>query len=171
MQSFEVLDLLARLRDPGLLRTQAYIGGKWQSARDGAQFPVIDPATGKVLSHVPAMGARGDPRGDRLRRGLSRGVELTPGQGSRPGPAPLVRPVIGEPRRYRDAHDRGAGQAPRRGQRRGRLHRGLSRLVRRRGPRPYGDMIPSHSQDARILVLNQPVGVMRRSPRGISPPP
>ena len=45
------------LNDPDLLRQQAYIDGQWVDADSGATFPVIDPATGEAIAHVPRMGA------------------------------------------------------------------------------------------------------------------
>ena len=47
---------IAKLDDPCLLREQAYIGGRWTAARDGATSPVTNPATGLQLGVVPAMG-------------------------------------------------------------------------------------------------------------------
>ncbi len=44
-------------------------------------------------------------------------------------------------------------------------------MVRRRGKRAYGDVIPSPWGDRRILVTKEPVGLWSRpSRRGISPP-
>ena len=45
------------LKDPSLLRQQAYINGEWQSAANGESFEVRNPATGGLLGTVPAMGA------------------------------------------------------------------------------------------------------------------
>lgn len=45
------------LKDPSLLRHQAYIGGEWQAADSDATFEVFDPATGESLGTVPKMGA------------------------------------------------------------------------------------------------------------------
>ncbi len=45
------------LKDPSLLRHQAYIGGEWQAADSDATFEVFDPATGASLGTVPKMGA------------------------------------------------------------------------------------------------------------------
>ena len=39
------------------LRTQNFIGGQWLPARDGATFPVTNPATGAVITTVPRGGA------------------------------------------------------------------------------------------------------------------
>lgn len=38
------------------LREQAYIGGEWCDADDGATFEVINPANGEVCARVPRMG-------------------------------------------------------------------------------------------------------------------
>ena len=46
-----------KLRDPNLLRTQAYIAGRWVEADGGAVTPVRNPATGATLGTVPELGA------------------------------------------------------------------------------------------------------------------
>ncbi len=40
-----------------LLRSQAYVDGAWVDARDGRVFPVVNPATGDTIAHVPRLGA------------------------------------------------------------------------------------------------------------------
>ncbi|MFC3107722.1 NADP-dependent succinate-semialdehyde dehydrogenase [Undibacterium arcticum] len=45
------------LKDPTLLRQQAYINGQWCDADNGATFPVTNPATGDQLGTIPHMGA------------------------------------------------------------------------------------------------------------------
>src|SRR5258705_3464465 len=45
------------LRDPGLFRQQAYIGGRWCDADSGATLKVNNPATGEILGTVPLMTA------------------------------------------------------------------------------------------------------------------
>jgi succinate-semialdehyde dehydrogenase / glutarate-semialdehyde dehydrogenase len=49
---------MLNLKDPALLRQQAYIDGAWCDADDGKTVPVINPATGDTLGTVPHMGAR-----------------------------------------------------------------------------------------------------------------
>ena len=49
-------NLLRRLGDPRLFREQAYVDGKWCSARDGAVQAVTNPSTGAVIGHVPNLG-------------------------------------------------------------------------------------------------------------------
>jgi succinate-semialdehyde dehydrogenase/glutarate-semialdehyde dehydrogenase len=48
--------MLRHLNDQELLRRQAFIGGAWCAAIDGATFGVVDPATGETLTMVPDMG-------------------------------------------------------------------------------------------------------------------
>ncbi len=43
--------------DTDLLRDKAYVDGAWVDADSGSTFPVIDPATGTTIAHVPRMGA------------------------------------------------------------------------------------------------------------------
>lgn len=45
------------LKDAGLLRAQAFVGGAWRNADSGETFAVTDPATGAVIGTVPLMGA------------------------------------------------------------------------------------------------------------------
>ena len=44
-----------QLRDPALLRDQAYVNGAWRGA--ATTFPVADPATGEILARVAELGA------------------------------------------------------------------------------------------------------------------
>jgi succinate-semialdehyde dehydrogenase / glutarate-semialdehyde dehydrogenase len=48
---------LIQLKDPTLLRHEAFIDGEWQGADDASTFEVVDPATGQSLGYVPNMGA------------------------------------------------------------------------------------------------------------------
>jgi succinate-semialdehyde dehydrogenase/glutarate-semialdehyde dehydrogenase len=45
------------LKDPSLLRQQAYIDGAWIDADNGETVAVLNPATGEQLATVPHMGA------------------------------------------------------------------------------------------------------------------
>ncbi|WP_158940807.1 NADP-dependent succinate-semialdehyde dehydrogenase [Burkholderia sp. S171] len=46
-----------QLKDPALLRHDAFIDGEWQGADNASTFEVIDPANGQSLGNVPNMGA------------------------------------------------------------------------------------------------------------------
>jgi succinate-semialdehyde dehydrogenase/glutarate-semialdehyde dehydrogenase len=48
---------MLNLKDPSLLRQQAYIDGAWCDAGNGETVPVVNPATGEQLGTVPHMGA------------------------------------------------------------------------------------------------------------------
>ncbi|MFT4065457.1 NAD-dependent succinate-semialdehyde dehydrogenase [Paraburkholderia sp.] len=50
------MELKTLLKDPALLRDQAYIDGQWCAADSGESFDVVDPATGNALGGVPRMG-------------------------------------------------------------------------------------------------------------------
>ena len=47
-----------KLQDPQLLRTCAYIDGRWTGAADGASFEVNNPATGERVADVANLGAQ-----------------------------------------------------------------------------------------------------------------
>lgn len=49
-------NLTSKLQDPGLLSDKAFIAGQWVSARNGATFDVLDPATGRKIAAVPDLG-------------------------------------------------------------------------------------------------------------------
>ncbi|MCL5776087.1 NAD-dependent succinate-semialdehyde dehydrogenase [Limibaculum sp. FT325] len=44
-----------RLNDAALIRGQAFVGGRWIAAADGARIAVTDPFDGATLGHVPAL--------------------------------------------------------------------------------------------------------------------
>ena len=46
-----------KLRDPDLLHTRAFLGGKWLDAASGATHQVQNPATREPIGTVPDMGA------------------------------------------------------------------------------------------------------------------
>ncbi len=46
-----------KLDNPILLRSNAYIDGRWEAADSGATLVVADPASGDQLGEVPLMGA------------------------------------------------------------------------------------------------------------------
>jgi succinate-semialdehyde dehydrogenase/glutarate-semialdehyde dehydrogenase len=64
---------IRQLRERGLLRGTAYVGGRWSEADDGASFAVLDPANGEELARVPRMGA------DETRRAIDSANEALPG--------------------------------------------------------------------------------------------
>ncbi len=47
-----------QLTDGSLLKTRAYVDGRWIDADDGATFAVTNPATGEVVAEVAQCGGR-----------------------------------------------------------------------------------------------------------------
>ena len=47
---------MLNLKDPTLLKQQCYVNGAWIDADNGETIPVSNPATGKIVAHVPKMG-------------------------------------------------------------------------------------------------------------------
>ena len=48
---------MLQLKDPSLLRQQAYLNGEWADADNGATLAVSNPATGAQIGTIPHMGA------------------------------------------------------------------------------------------------------------------
>lgn len=48
---------MLQLKDPSLLRQQAYLNGEWCDADDGSTINVSNPATGEIIGTIPRMGA------------------------------------------------------------------------------------------------------------------
>ena len=82
--------LAARLTDPGLLCTRAYVAGEWIEADDGATFEVTDPAGGGVICTVPDLSraevaraidlpvdiVRGNAVGNQAPRGIAPALDI-----------------------------------------------------------------------------------------------
>ena len=149
-----------KLRDPELLRTRAFIGGEWLNAGDGATHAVTNPATREVLGTVPAMGAAETRRAIEAAQGafpawaartakeraaiLRRWYELL--MANQDDLATLMTAEQGKP--LAEAKGEIAYAAS------------FIEWFAEEGKRLYGDLIPGHQPDKRILVLRQPVGVV-----------
>lgn len=147
------------LKDPSLLKDKVFIGGRWQAAADGKTLEVTNPSTGGVVATVPSVSTEevrlaieaaeqarhswaamtGKARGAILRRWFELlrenredlGAILTAEQGK-----PLAE-AIGEID-YAASYIEWFGEEAK---------------------RIYGDTIPGHQPDKRIVVMKQPVGV------------
>jgi succinate-semialdehyde dehydrogenase / glutarate-semialdehyde dehydrogenase len=149
-----------KLRDPELLRTRAFIGGEWLTARDGATHPVSNPATQDVLGTVPLMGAA------ETRRAIEAAQAAFPAWAAR-----TAKERAGILRRWYEllianqddlATLMTAEQGKPLAEAKGEIAYAASFIewFAEEGKRPYGDVIPGHQPDKRILVLRQPVGVV-----------
>ncbi len=155
----EPIDLLTRLRDPGLLRTEAYIGGKWKSARNGDTFAVSDPATSAVLARVPAMCAH------ETREAIACAEDALA-----PWRSLLAKDRARILRRWADlvlenTEDLAAILTAEQGkplaESRAEIAYAASFLewFAEEAKRVYGDTVPTYAHDRRLVVLKQPIGV------------
>lgn len=145
---------------PSTLSGQAFIGGQWVGAVDGANFDVLDPATGLVIGHVPRMGAADTQRAiDAANQALPAWRGLSARERHRilmrwhalvlehqDALATLMVAEQGKP--LFEAH--------------GEVGYGASFIewFAEEGKRAYGETVPAASADRRILVLRQAVGVV-----------
>jgi succinate-semialdehyde dehydrogenase/glutarate-semialdehyde dehydrogenase len=149
-----------KLTDNNLLRMQAYIGGRWESANSGATHDVVNPATGEKIGTVPDMGAL------ETRRAIQAAREAFPAWAAKTA---KERAVI--LRRWYDlmmanqedlAILMTAEQGKPLAESRGEIVYAASFIewFAEEGKRVYGDTIPGHQADKRIVVLRQPIGVV-----------
>ncbi|MDD3433179.1 MAG: NADP-dependent succinate-semialdehyde dehydrogenase [Tepidiphilus sp.] len=147
------------LKDPSLFRTQAYIDGRWTDADDGAVLTVRNPADGSVLGTVPKMGAA------ETRRAIEAANAAWPAwraltAGAR---AKILRrwfDLIVE-----NQEDLAVIMTSEQGkplaEARGEVLYAASFIewFAEEGKRIYGDVIPPHLADKRIVVTKEPIGV------------
>lgn len=152
--------LLNMLKEPSLLRARAFLGGAWVDAADGATFAVTNPSTGETLAAVADLslaetqaaiakadqaqkvwaGWTGKERAAILRKWFDL---VMVHQGDL---ATILTAEMGKPLAEARAE----------------IAYGASYIewFAEEAKRVYGDTIPGHSRDKRILVIKQPVGVV-----------
>jgi succinate-semialdehyde dehydrogenase / glutarate-semialdehyde dehydrogenase len=146
--------------DRSLLREAAYVAGEWVSADCGDTINVTDPATGELVGTVPGMGAA------ETRRAIAAAASAMPEWASR-----TAKDRAGILRRWFELmmeHKQQLAELLTREQGKslaeaaGEIAYAASFLewFAEEGKRVYGDVIPSHAADRRIVVLKQPVGVV-----------
>ncbi len=149
---------MRKLNDPTLLETRAFVGGEWLKGK--TTFPVSNPSTGAHIADVADMNAAdvenaidaayaaqnywaawaGKERASVLRRWYDMMVENADDL------ATILTAEMGKP--WAEA--------------RGEILYGASFIewFAEEAKRIYGDVIPGHQRDKRIVVLKQPVGVV-----------
>ncbi|MEY4135072.1 MAG: NAD-dependent succinate-semialdehyde dehydrogenase [Saprospiraceae bacterium] len=151
--------MIPDLKAPGLWKTRAYIGGEWLSARNGAVFPVTNPATGAVLAEVPDLGVL------ETQEAISAAHRAFPEWRSKTAGARAVLLRGWFERMIAHQEDLGriltAEQGKPLAEAIGEIRYGASFVewFAEEARRSYGDIIPGHEADKRIMVLRQPVGV------------
>jgi len=147
-----------KLKDTGLLEPRAFIGGKW---REGARrFPVTNPATGEIVAQVA------DTSMDEVREAIEHAHTAQRSWATKTGKERAA--VL---RRWHDlmlenVDDLGTILCAEMGkplnEAKGEIAYGASFVewFAEEAKRVYGDVIPGHQPDKRIVVLKQPVGVV-----------
>jgi len=146
------------LNDKSLLEPRAFIDGKW--VENGKTFPVLNPATGEKITDVTDVGA------DEANRAIDQAYEAQKDWAAWTG---KERGAV--LRRWYDlmvenADDLGAILTAEMGkplaEAKGEVLYGASFVewFSEEAKRIYGDVIPGHQRDKRIVVIKQPVGVV-----------
>jgi succinate-semialdehyde dehydrogenase/glutarate-semialdehyde dehydrogenase len=145
------------LKDPKLFRTQCYIDGEWTG--NGKTFPVVNPATGSVLATVPKLGA------EETRRAIEAAERAWPAWRAKTAKerAAILRKWFDLMMANQEdlAQILTAEQGKPLAEARGEIAYGASFIewFAEEGKRAYGDVIPQHQPDKRVLVIKQPIGV------------
>ncbi|EXI90993.1 MAG: Succinate-semialdehyde dehydrogenase [NADP(+)] GabD [Candidatus Accumulibacter regalis] len=148
-----------KLSDSTLLRQLCYINGQWAAADSGRSFAVTNPASGEQLATVPEMGA------DETRRAIEAARVAQPAW--RAHTAGERAKVL---RRWFElllanqedlAQLMTAEQGKPLAEARGEIAYAASFIewFAEEGKRIYGDIVPPHHADKRVLVTKEPIGV------------
>jgi len=144
---------------PTLVAHQAYVDGAWIDADSGATFDVTNPATGETIASVPRCGT------EETRRAISAAERAQPAWRALPAKERAL--VL---RRFADlmlehqeelavllTREQGKPLAEARGE----IAYAASffEWFGEEAKRVYGDTIPPHQADKRIVVLREPIGV------------
>ena len=149
-----------KLKDTALLRQQCFIDGRWTGADDGGTIDVENPATSEKIGTIPRMGAA------ETRRAIS---AASVAMGAWAAKTAKERALI--MRRWFDlimqnqqdlATLMTAEQGKPLAESVGEIAYAASFIewFAEEAKRVYGDVIPGHQPDKRIVVLRQPVGVV-----------
>ncbi|WP_206956374.1 NAD-dependent succinate-semialdehyde dehydrogenase [Trinickia acidisoli] len=155
MQNIEPIDL----KDPSLLKTKAFIAGSWQDADSGATFEVRNPATGRVLATVPEMGAA------ETRRAIEAANAAWAAWRAQPAKARAAVLRKWYELLLANADDLAAIMTAEQGkplaEAKGEIQYAASFLewFGEEAKRVYGDTIPSPTNDKRLVVVKEPIGV------------
>ena len=152
--------MAVNLDNSSLLREQAYIDGAWTGADDGATFEVTNPADGAVVATVPELGVA------ETERAVQAAADAWPAWRAR-----TAKERAAILRRWFELvmdnqQDLAALMTAEQGkplaEAAGEVAYGASFIewFAEEGKRLYGDVVPTHTGDRRLLVIRQSVGVV-----------
>ncbi|MCL5776007.1 NAD-dependent succinate-semialdehyde dehydrogenase [Limibaculum sp. FT325] len=153
-------DLKQSLGDPSLLTDKAFVAGEWVGAGSGPTLPVTNPSTGAKIVDLPDLGVA------ETRRAIDAAEAAQKDWAARTGKERAA--VL---RKWYDlmianADDLAAILTAEMGkpfaEAKGEIMYGASFIewFAEEAKRVYGDIIPGHQRDKRLVVLKQPVGVV-----------
>ena len=148
------------LKDTALFRQACYVDGQWITAQNGASITVDNPATGDAIGSVPKLGA------DETRAAVAAADRALPGWRAKTAKERAIAL-----RRWNDlmvehqddlARLMTIEQGKPLTESRGEVMYAASFLewFGEEAKRVYGDTIPGHQSDKRIVVIKQPIGVV-----------
>jgi succinate-semialdehyde dehydrogenase/glutarate-semialdehyde dehydrogenase len=148
------------LKDPSLFRQQCYINGQWVDADSGKTIDVTNPATGEVLGTIPNMGTA------ETRRAIEAANAAWAGWRKKTAKerANVLRKLFNLMMENQEdlAILMTAEQGKPMAESKGEVAYAASFIewFAEEGKRIYGDVIPAHQGDKRIVVTKEPVGVV-----------
>lgn len=148
-----------QLKDTNLFRQQAYVDGKWLDAESGKTIEVTNPATGEVIGTVPKMGAA------ETKRAIEAANKALPAWRAKTAKerSVIIRRWYELLMEHQDdlAMILTVEQGKPLAEAKGEIAYGASYLdwFAEEAKRVYGDVIPGHMTDKRVLVIKQPIGV------------
>src|ERR1700704_278309 len=147
------------LKDPKLFRQQCYVNGEWVDALNRGTIPVTNPATGETLGTVPRMGA------EETRQAIEAADRALPGWRGKTAKerAQVLRKWFDLMMANQEdlAVLMTAEQGKPLAESKGEIAYAAAFIewFGEEGKRIYGDTIPAHASDKRIVVTKEPIGV------------
>jgi succinate-semialdehyde dehydrogenase/glutarate-semialdehyde dehydrogenase len=148
------------LKDPSLFRQQCYIDGKWLDADSGKTIDVTNPATGEVLGTIPMMGTA------ETRRAIEAANKAWGAWRKKTAKerANILRKLFNLMMENQEdlAVLMTAEQGKPLAEAKGEVAYAASFIewFAEEAKRTYGDVIPGHQPDKRIVVTKEPIGVV-----------
>jgi len=148
-----------KLQEPGLFRQQACIDGRWISADNQHTIDVNNPATGEIIGQVPKMGSA------ETRRAIEAADRALPAWRSATAKERSNKLHCWFDLMLENQDDLARIMTMEQGkplqESKGEILYAASFIewFAEEAKRVYGDVIPGHQQDKRIIVLKQPIGV------------
>jgi len=150
---------MLKLKDPSLLRQQAFIAGEWADADDRETLPVVNPASGQPIGSVPLCGSAETERAIAAAEVAQRAWARRPAKER----SAILRKLNDLMLANQDdlalimTTEQGKPLAESKGE----IAYAASFIewFAEEARRVYGDTIPAPQSDRRILALKQPIGV------------